>query len=352
MYLLEVEKNPGFSGSRKVNSSRGEYGHDYADTDDSDDKDHSEEYDDIKPCPIGSCEGCSQEQCFWECAKVFTGEKGKDKLLYHGPGKGKCVENTCKKKEDCKNHGHSGFDCSIYGYCESPCSHNSCYKCAETQCKELDWGCDWKENKNRCVNKPECKKDADCLTLAQQEPLRCSFGDCVQGDLVCNLNGFCEQVVCDPDTMGGCEGCSYNQCSMMEDKKDCVPVKGKSRGEEKCVSRTCTNNKDCRKLFFHCNYGDCEEGDLFCNKEGFCEEVVCDPATMGGCEGCSVNQCRMADEKDCLVVEGKSRKEDKCVSNTCTNTEDCRKLFVNDPWVSGDDYECNNGTCELIDDRH
>merc|ERR1719430_1307454 len=119
-----------------VNSSRSEFGHDYADTDDSsDDKDHSEEYDDIKPCPIGSCEGCSQEQCFWECAKVFTGEKGKDKLLYHGPGKGKCVENTCKKKEDCKNRAHSGYDCSSSGFCKSPCSHISCSKCAETQCK-------------------------------------------------------------------------------------------------------------------------------------------------------------------------------------------------------------------------
>jgi len=183
MYLLEVEKNPGFSGSRKVNSSRGEYGHDYADTDDSDDKDHSEEYDDIKPCPIGSCEGCSQEQCFWECAKVFTGEKGKDKLLYHGPGKGKCVENTCKKKEDCKNHAHSGFDCNSHGYCSSSCSDSRCYKCAETQCKELDWACDWKENKKRCVNKRECKKDADCLMLAQQEPMRCTYGNCVEGDL-------------------------------------------------------------------------------------------------------------------------------------------------------------------------
>ena len=59
---------------------------------------------------------------------MFTGEKGKDKLLYHGPGKGKCVEKTCKKKEDCKNQDHSGFDCVFhaeYGHC---------------QCKKTSWG--------------------------------------------------------------------------------------------------------------------------------------------------------------------------------------------------------------------
>jgi len=355
MYLLEVEKNTGFSGSRKVNSSRGEYGHDYADTDDSsDDKDHSEEYDDRTSCPIGSCEGCSEEKCFGDCRLVYTGEKGKDKLFYHGPGKGKCVERTCKKKEDCKNYEHSGFDCSSRGYCKSPCNHIHCYKCAETQCKELDWSCDWKENKNRCVNKPECKKDADCLTLAQQEPSRCSLGECVQGDLVCDKDGFCVEVVCDPATMGGCEGCSYNQCYKMEDKKDCVLVEGKSVEEHKCVSKTCTYNKDCRKLFTSlCFYGDCAEGDLFCNKEGFCEQVVCDPATMGGCEGCSINQCyMMEDEKDCVVVKGKSGEEDKCVSNTCTNNKDCRKLFTSlcyyGDCVEGDLFCNKEGFCEQV----
>ena len=72
---------------------------------------------------------------------------------------------------------------------------------------------------------------------------------------------------------------------------------------------------------------------------------------MGGCEGCSLTQCIMADKKDCLLVPGNSRKEDKCVSNTCTNAEDCRKLFVNSRWGWGDNFECKNGTCELIEDR-
>ena len=73
--------------------------------------------------------------------------------------------------------------------------------------------------------------------------------------------------------MGGCEGCSYNQC-MMADTKDCVGIVGKSGGEHKCVSNNCTNDKDCRKLFTElCDYGDCEEGDFFCNKEGTCEQV-------------------------------------------------------------------------------
>merc|ERR1719402_1263938 len=106
---------------------------------------------------------------------------------------------------------------------------------------------------------------------------------------------------------------------MMEDRKDCLVVEEKS-GEHKCVSKTCTNNEDCRKLDTElCGWRDCEEGDLFCNKEGFCEQVVCDPATMGGCEGCSANQCyMMEDEKDCLVGEH------KCVSKACTNNEkDC-----------------------------
>jgi len=351
MYLLEVEKNTGFSGSRKVNSSRGSYGHDY-----SDDNDYSEEYFDrgseywrssifSEWCEVGNCEGCRENQCLGDCTFVFKGKKGKDKLFYYGRGKGKCVENTCNKKEDCKNHGHSGFDCDKYGYCESPCSYRRCSKCAETQCKELDWSCDWKENK--CVDKPECKKDADCLTLGKL----CPYGDCAEGDFFCNKEGFCKQVVCDPATMGGCEGCSANQCWMMEDKKDCVVVERKS-GEHKCVSRTCTNNKDCRKLdTYLCGWRDCEEGDLFCKKEGTCEPVVCDPATMGGCEGCSYNQCwMMEDKKDCMVVNGKSREEDKCVSKACTNTEDCRNLFVNSPGWLAEKYECKNGTCESTED--
>ena len=64
---------------------------------------------------------------------------------------------------------------------------------------------------------------------------------------------------------------------------------------------------------------------------------------MGGCEGCSINQCHEADSKDCVVVEGKSG-EDTCVTNTCTNTNDCRKLFVNEPWRA-EKSECKNGTC-------
>ena len=65
---------------------------------------------------------------------------------------------------------------------------------------------------------------------------------------------------------------------------------------------------------------------------------------MGGCEGCSINQCSSADARDCLVVEGKSG-EHNCVTNTCNNTEDCRKLFVNEPGRA-EPYECKNGTCE------
>jgi len=338
MYLLEVEKNTGFSGSRKVNSSRGSYGHDY-----SDDNDSSEEYFD-ESCKVGSCEGCSEEDCFGNCKLVYTGKKGKDKLFYHGKGKGKCVENTCKKKEDCKNHGHSGFDCNKDGYCDSPCSYRRCSKCAETQCKELDWSCDWKENK--CVYKPECKKDADCLKLGTW----CHYGDCAEGDVFCNKEGFCKPVVCDPATMGGCEGCSINQCGMKYGK-DCLVV-GKS-GEEKCVSKTCTNSKDCRKLFTKlCDYGDCEEGDLFCNKNSTCERVVCDPSTMGGCEGCSANQCGMMDYGDekCYVV-GKSG-EEKCVSKTCTNNKDCRKLDTElcdyGDCVEGDLFCNKEGTCEQV----
>ena len=72
--------------------------------------------------------------------------------------------------------------------------------------------------------------------------------------------------------MGGCEGCSINQC-LVNDEKECMVIGGRS-GEYKCVSRTCTNDKDCRKLFTKlCDYGDCEEGDLFCNKKGTCEQV-------------------------------------------------------------------------------
>ena len=63
--------------------------------------------------------------------------------------------------------------------------------------------------------------------------------------------------------MGGCEGCSANQCFMMEDKKKCLIV-GES-GERKCVSNTCTNNKDCRKLLdkkeYVCKNGTCEWKD-------------------------------------------------------------------------------------------
>merc|ERR1719430_565697 len=101
--------------------------------------------------------------------------------------------------------------------------------------------------------------------------------------------------------MGGCEGCSYNQCWM--NNKDCLVVLGKSGEEQKCVSKTCTNTKDCRKLFTKCDYGDCVEGDLVCNKEGTCEPVVCEPDTMGGCEGCTANQCAMMNNTDCLVVK-------------------------------------------------
>ena len=72
--------------------------------------------------------------------------------------------------------------------------------------------------------------------------------------------------------MGGCEGCSINQCSMA-DKKDCLVIEDKS-GEQKCVSRTCNDTKDCRKLFTEmCDNGDCVEGDLFCNREGICDQV-------------------------------------------------------------------------------
>ena len=49
----------------------------------------------------------------------------------------------------------------------------------------------------------------------------------------------------------------------------------------------------------------------------------------------------MADEKDCVVVEGKTKDESKCVSNICKNTEDCKKIFNRD-WQ---EYECKNGTC-------
>jgi len=268
MYLLEVKKN----GSRTVKSSRGAYGHDYSDTDDNDQAEDGEpvdsEYDDIKVCQRGSCEGCSKEECHGACTFVFEGKNGKDKLLYQGQGKGKCVEYTCKRKEDCKNYGHSGFDCKFFGsdgYCLSECHHNRCSKCAETQCKELDWSCAWKENK--CVNKPECKKDADCFTNLHQE--RCG-----------------------------------------------------SRG--------------------------CGEGDLFCDKKGICERVVCDPAAIGGCKNCTINQCLIADGKDCIAVKGKSGEEQKCVSNTCNNDKDCRKLFVNDPNV--EEVECKNGKCGWYDD--
>jgi len=252
MYLLEVEKNTGFSGSRKVNSSRGEYGHDYSVKD--------------QVCQRGSCEGCSEKYCFWPCSLVFKGKKGTDKLLYHGRGKGKCVENFCQKKEDCKNQGHSGFDCDVdeygQGYCYSDCSHFACHACAETQCKELDWSCDWKENK--CVHKPECKKDADCLTLATHENL--CYQDCAEGDIFCNKEeGKCERVACDPANMGGCEGCSINQCQMA-DQEDCLVVPGRSEEEYKCVSNTCANSDDCRKLFgndsmYQCLNGKCGNGD-------------------------------------------------------------------------------------------
>ena len=73
--------------------------------------------------------------------------------------------------------------------------------------------------------------------------------------------------------MGGCEKCSYNQCHEA-DSKDCVVVEGKSGEEQKCVSNTCTKNKDCRKFFTElCDYEDCVEGDLFCNKNATCERV-------------------------------------------------------------------------------
>ena len=78
----------------------------------------------VESCAIGSCEGCSEDQCFEACRLVHEGEKGNAALIYGRPGKGKCVEATCKKKEDCKNLGHSGFDC-IKGRCE---------------CKKTSWG--------------------------------------------------------------------------------------------------------------------------------------------------------------------------------------------------------------------
>ena len=73
--------------------------------------------------------------------------------------------------------------------------------------------------------------------------------------------------------MGGCEKCSYNQC-LIADEKDCVAVGWKSREERRCVSNTCTNNKDCRKFFTElCSFEDCAEGDLFCNENATCERV-------------------------------------------------------------------------------
>ena len=65
---------------------------------------------------------------------------------------------------------------------------------------------------------------------------------------------------------------------------------------------------------------------------------------MGGCEGCSYNQCNMVDTRDCVAVEGKSG-EHKCVSNTCNNSEDCRKLL---PFY--ENYECKDGTCNWFID--
>jgi len=182
MYLVEVGKNTGLSGPRRVNSRRGAHGHDYSDTDDSSDDndqaDHGEyDADDIKSCAIGSCEGCSEDQCFEACKFMYEGKKGNGTQIYQGAGEGKCVEATCKKKEDCKNLGHSGYNCNK-GHCESECDWNECSACGETQCKELDWSCDWEEDK--CVDKPECRTDADCST---DWHLTEGCGDCVEGDL-------------------------------------------------------------------------------------------------------------------------------------------------------------------------
>ena len=92
--------------------------------------DHEEDYDDgryqpisrglyftpfivLEACYAGSCKSCRDEDCSGKCDVVYQGNrgKGKDKILFQGYGKGKCVDITCKKKEDCSHLGHSGFDC-------------------------------------------------------------------------------------------------------------------------------------------------------------------------------------------------------------------------------------------------
>merc|ERR1719309_1628880 len=274
---------------------------------------------------MGGCEGCSANQCSMM-------EDRKDCVVVEGKsGEHKCVSKTCTNNKDCRKLNtelcgwrdceEGDLFCNEEGFCEEvvcdPDTMGGCEGCSANQCYMMENRKDCvvveeKSGESKCVSKA-CTNNKDCSRKLLTR--LCDYGDCEEGDLSCSKEGFCKQVVCDPATMGGCEGCSANQCWMMEDKKDCVVVERKS-GEHKCVSRTCTNNKDCRKLdTYLCGWRDCEEGDLFCNKEGTCEQVVCDPATLGGCEGCSYNQCWiMEDEKDCMVVSGKSREEDKCVS--------------------------------------
>ena len=79
-------------------------------------------------CEAGSCEGCKEEYCYDDCDLMYQGNrgKGKDEILFQGYGKGKCVEVTCKKKEDCSHLEHSGFDCK-YGECI--CKNKQSWEC-------------------------------------------------------------------------------------------------------------------------------------------------------------------------------------------------------------------------------
>ena len=66
-------------------------------------------------------------------------------------------------------------------------------------------------------------------------------------------------------------------------------------------------------------------------------------AAVGGCHNCTIAQCIITEDKDCLIAEGTTEEENKCVSSSCNNTDDCMKKLGR----KAGKYECKDGHCEI-----
>jgi len=322
------------------------------------------------------CSGCTPYQC--EMMKMKDDRRCRINHL-----SGKCDTGMCKSVNECMalspGFKEEDFACDEYGLCENVKPCKDCESCEKlSRCENTD-GCmvaGVSEDKDKCISsscdndkecqrktgtadviclKGECeyegcRKDADCLALEHYASANATLED-----VFCN-DHYCEEKGCDLDAKG-CAGCTPFQCGRTH---RCV----ESKNTDKCIAG-CESVKDCVALMpGH------EEGDLFCNKYGECEkkcrkdadclahddflwtnpkleDVFCHNSTCKakacneGCPGCSLLRCSMSDE--CFHVEGE---QEKCISNACKTSEDCRKKYNDDD----DDLKCLNGLCAYDDD--